>query len=85
MEEKELLVCFDERRTVLKVPRDGTSEDILTVVIAKFGSEAVSRRPILQLWSSRWVDLQEEQVVPDMSKIKLIPQMETSSEVGHQH
>jgi hypothetical protein len=86
MEEKEFLVFFGERRTVVKVPKDGTSQDIVTAAITQFGSESVSRRPLLQLWSAKWdswVDITEDQVLPDMSKIKLIPQTETSSEVGH--
>ena len=83
MMSKKLLLCFGENRRPADIASDGGLAAIKAAAYREFG-DAISDSPLIQIWSSEWnswVDLRDEDGVPAMAKINVLPQLEDLSQV----
>jgi hypothetical protein len=75
---KEVLLCLGDRRTPTEIPSSRSTVAIERAARALF-EDAVSSKPLLQIWRSvwdSWVDLREADNVPDIAKVLIVPQLE---------
>ena len=71
----------------MEISSDGSREETECAARRVFG-DAISGLPLLQIWSQEWdswVDLSasDGDLVPPMSKILVVPQLQDLSQVNH--
>ena len=67
----------------MEIHSDVNRATVESAARAEFG-DAISSRPLLQIWSQEWdswVDLRDDDAVPSMSKILILPQLEDLAQV----
>lgn len=70
----------------MEIPKDidVTRATAKTAAHAEFG-DVISSHPLLQIWSQEWdswIDLRDDDEVPSMSKLLILPQMEDLAQVS---